>query len=128
VNTRRGPLIAVALLVVAVVLFAVLHRSSDSSNVATGVQKFVIQGNEVEGGPRDVTVNKGDEVRLAATAPFDFQLHIHGYEIEKAGKPGQTVNVSFPATIDGEFEIEVHHLVNGEEASAVEVGNLKVNP
>jgi hypothetical protein len=90
VNTKRGPLIAAALLVVAVVLFVALHRSSDSSNA--------------------------------------FQLHIHGYEIEKAGKPGQTVNVSFPATIDGEFEIEVHHLVNGEEAGAVEVGNLTVNP
>ncbi len=83
------------------VLFVVLHKGGDTSNVTTGVQKFVVKGNQVEGGLRDITVNKGDEVKLEATAPFDFQLHIHGYEIEKEGKPGQTVSVSFPATIDG---------------------------
>jgi hypothetical protein len=127
-QAKRGPIVAAGLLVVAVVLFIVLHKSGDSSNVTTGVQKFVVQGNQIEGGERDLTYNKGDEVKLQATAPFDFELHIHGYEIEKEGKPGQTVSVSFPASLDGEFEVEVHHLVNGQEASAVNVANLKVNP
>jgi hypothetical protein len=127
-NARRGPLVAGGLLIVAVVLFLVLHQGGNSSNVDTGVQRFVVKGSDVEGGARDVTVNKGDHVTLEATANFDFALHLHGYEIEKEGKPGQTVRISFPANIDGEFEIEVHHLVNGEEASAVQVGTLKVNP
>jgi hypothetical protein len=121
-------MIGIALVVVAVVLFLVLHKGGNSSNVDTGVQKFVVKGSQVEGGTRDVTVNKGDQVTLEATANFDFALHLHGYELEKEGKPGQMVRISFPATIDGEFEIEVHHLVNGEEASAVQVGTLRVNP
>jgi hypothetical protein len=127
-NPRRGPLVAGGLLIIAVVLFIVLHQGGNSSNVDTGAQKFVVKGGDVEGGARDVTVNKGDHVTLEATANFDFALHLHGYEIEKEGKPGQTVRISFPANIDGEFEIEVHHLVHGQEASAVQVGTLKVNP
>ncbi len=127
-SSRRGPLVAGGLLIVAVVLFLVLHKGSDSSNVDAGVQKFVVRDDQIEGGARDVTVNKGDQVTLEATANFDFSLHLHGYELEKEGKPGQTVRISFPADIDGEFEIEVHHLVNGKEASAVQAGTLKVNP
>jgi FtsP/CotA-like multicopper oxidase with cupredoxin domain len=119
---------AAALLVVAIVLFAVLHKSGDSSTVTTGVTRIDVKNGAVVGGVRDITVNKGDTVRLAVTADFDNQVHIHGYEIEKEGKPGKTVNVSFPATIDGEFEIEDHHLVNGEETSAVQIANLTVNP
>ena len=127
-NSRRGPLVAGGLLIVAVVLFLVLHKSGNTSNVDTGPQKFVVKGAQVEGGERDVTVNKGDKVTLEATANFDFALHLHGYELEKEGRPGQTVRISFPANIDGEFEIEVHHLVHGEETSAVQAGTLVVNP
>ncbi len=127
-TSNRGPLVAGGLLIVAVALFLVLHKGSDSSRVDAGVQKFVVRGDQVEGGARDVTVNKGDHVTLEATANFDFALHLHGYELEKEGGPGQAVRISFPASIDGEFEIEVHHLVNGQEAGAVQVGTLKVNP
>jgi hypothetical protein len=127
-SSKRGPVIAAGLLVIVVVLFVVLHKGGNTSNVSTGVQKYVVKGNQVVGGPRDVTVNKGDTVKIAATANFDFQLHIHGYEFEKKGKPGKTAEISFPANLDGEFELEVHHLVNGEEAGAVEIGTLKVNP
>lgn len=127
-NSRRGAIASAGLLVVAVVLFAVLHKSGDSGNVTTGIQKFVVKGDKVVGGERTLTYNKGDEIKMAATAPFDFELHIHGYEIEKEGKPGQTVSVSFHASIDGEFEVEIHHLVNGAEASALSAATLKVNP
>jgi FtsP/CotA-like multicopper oxidase with cupredoxin domain len=127
-SSKRAPLMAAALLVVAIVLFVVLHKGGDSSTVTTGVTRIDVKNGAVVGGVRDITVNKGDTVRLAVTSDFDNQVHIHGYEIEKEGKPGQTVNVSFPATIDGEFEVEDHHLVNGEETSAVQIANLTVNP
>jgi heme/copper-type cytochrome/quinol oxidase subunit 2 len=127
-SSRRGPVIAAALLALAVVLFAVLHKSGDSSTVTTGTTRIEVKNGAVVGGIRDITVNKGDPVRLAVTSDFHNQVHIHGYEIEKRGKPGQTVNVTFPATIDGEFEIEDHHLVGGEETSAVQIANLTVNP
>ncbi len=127
-SSRRGPLIGAVLLVVAIGLFVVLHKGGDSSSVDTGVQRYDVKGSTIQGGPRDVTVNKGDKVKIAATANFDFALHIHGYEIEKEGKPGQTVQVSFPADVDGEFELEVHHLVNGEETSSVQLGNPPGQP
>ena len=53
---------------------------------------------------------------------------MHGYELEKDVKPGQTAKFDFPATAEGEFEIEVHHLVNGEEQTGVQVAELKVTP
>lgn len=127
-SSKRAPLTALALLLAAIVLFAVLHKSGDSSTVTTGVTSIDVKNGSVVGGVRDITVNKGDTVKLAVTSDFENQVHIHGYEIEREGKPGQTVEVSFPATIDGEFEIEDHHLVNGQETSAVQIANLTVNP
>ena len=53
---------------------------------------------------------------------------MHGYELEKDVKPGQTAKFDFPATAEGEFEVEVHHLVNGEEQTGVQVAELKVTP
>ena len=65
--------------------------------------------------------DKGDTVRFQVKAPADEEVHIHGYDIKKDVKAGQTVNVSFKATIDGIFEIEF-------ENSATQIAELRVDP
>ena len=65
--------------------------------------------------------SKGDTVRFQVKAPADEEVHIHGYDIKKDVKAGQTTPISFKATIDGIFEIEF-------EDSAKQIAELRVDP
>ena len=65
--------------------------------------------------------DKGDTVRFRVRAPEDEEVHIHGYDIKKDVKGGETENISFKATIDGIFEIEF-------EDSGTQIGELRVDP
>jgi FtsP/CotA-like multicopper oxidase with cupredoxin domain len=135
---RLGVLAAV--IVAAVVVFIVLkndHSDNGGSDEVTvtspsgvtttesPVQRLSVDasGNPV-GGVKTLTVNKGDQVRLEVTlARPEEEIHVHGYDKEA---PAETspVRLSFPANLDGIFEIEVHH-TDGTEA---EIGTLRVNP
>ena len=65
--------------------------------------------------------DKGETVRFQVKAPEDEEVHIHGYDIKKDVKAGETEKVSFKATIDGIFEIEFEH-------SAKQIAELRVDP
>jgi hypothetical protein len=130
-----------AVIVAAVVLFIVLQSdNSDNgdnntevtvrspSGVTTTeepVQMLSVDasGNPV-GGVKTLTYNKGDQVRLEVTLAKPMEeIHVHGYDKEVPAQKSP-VRLSFPANIDGIFEIEVHH-PDGTEA---EIAELKVNP
>jgi hypothetical protein len=66
-------------------------------------------------------VDKGETVRFRVKAPENEEVHIHGYDIKKDVKAGQTSRVSFEASIDGIFEIEFEH-------SATQIAQLRVDP
>ena len=65
--------------------------------------------------------DKGETVRFQVRSPEDEEVHVHGYDIKKDVKAGQTAPVSFKATIDGIFEIEF-------EESATQIAELRVDP
>jgi hypothetical protein len=116
-----------AVIVAAVVVFIVLQNndSSDSGDTAKGVQTLSVDadGNPV-GGVKTLTYNKGDQVELHVNlAKPEEEVHVHGYEIEKPAEHSP-VTFSFPAKLDGVFEIEVHRL-DGTEGPIAE---LHVNP
>jgi heme/copper-type cytochrome/quinol oxidase subunit 2 len=77
---------------------------------------------------RDIEIARGDQVRIDVTPDVPAEVHVHGYEFAKDVKPGQTASFDFPATAEGVFEVEVHHLVNGQEETGVPVAELKVTP
>jgi hypothetical protein len=121
---RVGLLVAVV--AAAVIVFVVLKddNSDSSSDTATGVQVLTVNNGEPAGGEKTLTYNKGEQVQ------FDVRLdkpeeavHVHGYEIEKPAEHSP-VSFSFPAKLDGVFEIELHKL-DGTEAPIAE---LHVNP
>jgi hypothetical protein len=70
-----------------------------------------------------VIAKKGDSVMIRGISEEDGEMHVHGYDKEKALKSGKITRITFKATIDGEFPIEFH-LSSGE----VKVGILRVNP
>jgi FtsP/CotA-like multicopper oxidase with cupredoxin domain len=122
---RLGLLAAV--IVAAVVLFIVLNNSNSdtSSGTAHGVQTLNVDksGNPV-GGVKTLTYNKGDRVRLhVVLAAPEEEVHIHGYEIEKPAQQSP-VAFSFPAKLDGVFEVEVHR----PDMTEGPIAELHVNP
>jgi hypothetical protein len=77
----------------------------------------VLTGEEVE----DIRVEKGETVRFRVKSPQDDHVHIHGYDIMKDVKAGETTRIFFKATIDGIFEIEF-------EDAQKPIAELRVDP
>jgi hypothetical protein len=124
---RLGVLAVV--IIAAVVVFIVLkddNGNDDSNTDATkGVQVLNVDasGNPV-GGEKTLTYNKGDQVQFRVNlAKPEEAVHVHGYEIEKPADRSP-VTFSFPANLDGVFEIEVHRLDHTEGP----IAELHVNP
>jgi hypothetical protein len=132
--SRLGLLVAV--IAAAVVLFVVLKDSGDSGGddggngagdtgpTAPRVQLLTVKNGDPVGGVKTLTYDKGDEVQLEVRLDEpEEEIHVHGYEIERPAEHSP-VRLSFPANLDGVFEIEVHRL-DGTEA---EIAELRVNP
>jgi FtsP/CotA-like multicopper oxidase with cupredoxin domain len=115
-----------AVVVAAVVVFIVLknNNSDTSSDTAKGVQVLNVSNGNPVGGVKTLTYNKGDQVQLEVrlNSPEEA-VHVHGYEIEKPAEHSP-VNFSFPADLDGVFEVEVHRLDKTEGS----IAELHVNP
>jgi hypothetical protein len=137
-TARLGVLAAV--IAAAVVLFIVL-QSDDSddgdgsttvsatttgtvTNAAPPADVLTVRNGEPVGGVKTLTYDKGDEVRLQVRLNTpEEEVHVHGYEISE---PAETspVRLSFPAKLDGIFEIELHKL----DGSETQIAELRVNP
>ncbi len=85
------------------------------------VPTIVIQDGAPKGGVTELEFDKGDEVRFAVESNTDQEIHIHGYEIEEEIPAGETVDVEFPADLDGIYEIESH-------SSGQQLAELRVTP
>ena len=136
-QTRAARLgLLVAVIAAAVVLFVVLKESGDSGGddggngradnanpTAARVQVLTVKDGDPVGGVKTLTYDKGDEVQLEVRLDEpEEEIHVHGYEIERPAEHSP-VRLSFPANLDGVFEIEVHRL-DGTEA---EIAELRVN-
>jgi hypothetical protein len=133
---RLGVLVAV--IAAAVVLFIVLDSGGDDDNgkgdtgtasttgntTTTGPTVISVRDGEPVGGVQQVTSDKGDQVMLEIRLNRpEEEIHVHGYEVEEPAEHSP-VRLSFPAKLDGIFEIEVHH-TDGTEA---EIAELRVDP
>ena len=130
--------VVVAVIAAAVVLFIVLDSGSDDDSgdghpgtvstsagtTTAGPTVIDVRDGEPLGGVQQVTYDKGDQVDLEVRLNRpEEEVHVHGYEIEEPAQHSP-VRLSFPAKLDGIFEIEVHH-TDGTEA---EIAELRVNP
>jgi hypothetical protein len=132
---RLGLLVAV--ITVAAVLFVVLQSSDGSgddgggkasttgtTSTTEGPRILTVNDGEPVGGVKSLTYEKGERVDLEIRLNEpEESVHVHGYEIEKPAERSP-VRLSFPADLDGIFEIEVHRL-DGTEA---EIAELRINP
>jgi FtsP/CotA-like multicopper oxidase with cupredoxin domain len=110
------------------VLFIVLKGGDEGGNdggeVAKATQVLTVDNGEPAGGVKTLTYDKGDQVSIEVRLNTpEEEIHVHGYEIEKPAEKSP-VRLSFPAKLDGVFEIEVHRL----DGSEGEIAELHVNP
>jgi hypothetical protein len=82
---------------------------------------ITVVGGRPQGGVRKVSFEKGDRVRLRVRSDTADEIHIHGYDLAKDVAAGGQVRFSFPASIEGRFEIELEH-------AGVQIATLEVAP
>jgi hypothetical protein len=142
----RG-LIGLAALAAVVVLFVVLAGGDDDSDntgtaqtqpatgatVTTGqgqadskpkkpaVPRIVVVGGKPRGGVERLSYESGDRVQFTVTSDVADEVHVHGYDISKDVPAGGTVRFSFPARIEGVFEVEL-------EGRKQQIAELRVSP
>jgi hypothetical protein len=86
------------------------------------VNTIRVVGGEPEGGAQDITVNKGETVRIKVESPdTSGEVHVHGYDFIKDLEAGGSVTFSFKADIEGVFEIEL-------EETKTPLAELSVEP
>jgi hypothetical protein len=132
--------IVVALIAAAVVLFVVLSDDGDGDGTTTPttpaaektdqekeakpkpeVTTIVVKGGQPVGGVQELQYTRGEEVRFEVESDVAEEVHVHGYDLIKDVAPGKPVSFSFPAEIDGVFEVEL-------EGSHTQIAELTVQP
>jgi hypothetical protein len=131
----------VALVAAAVVLFVVLQDDDEAGEQAATtttptateeqgkkagepkpeVTTIVVEGGQPIGGVQELEYRRGEEVRFDVEADIAEEVHVHGYDVIKDVAPGKPVSFSFPADIDGVFEVEL-------EGSHTQIAELTVLP
>ena len=69
--------------------------------------RVVVKGGKPVGGIQRATVKKGQTVAIVVHSDVADEVHVHGYDLHKDVPAGGTVQITFPATIPGEFEAEL---------------------
>ena len=85
------------------------------------VPQVNVKNGKAAGGIEKIEVNKGDRVRFVVNSDVSDEIHVHGYDFKKDVKAGGKASFSFPAKIDGVFEIEL-------ESRGEQIAELTVNP
>lgn len=52
-------------------------------------------------------VKLGEPVTIRVTVDVADEVHVHGYDLAKAVKPGEPLTIDFAADIPGQFEVEL---------------------
>jgi hypothetical protein len=147
-NQRLGFLgIALAIAVAAVVVFSAGGGGNDTGETASGTdtpaatatpepqeaspgaeetpeptptprpKPPLLTGEEV----RTLTFEEGQTVRFRVRSDVPEEIHVHGYDRYADVPAGETVTMSFKATITGIFEVEFHN-------AGQPIAELKVEP
>jgi hypothetical protein len=118
---------AVALLCAVAVtgLAACGGSESDGGHSITEAQNanptIVVKNGEPVGGVEELEYSAGDQIRFEVDSDVADEIHVHGYDLMKDVPAGGTVSFSFPAEIEGIFEVEL-------EGRKEQIAELRVNP
>lgn len=93
-----------------------------SAPPAVEFEQIRVQSGKPAGGVRTITVKKGARVRIQVSSQDTSDvIHLHGYDITRDLKAGDSVRFSFQSDAEGIFEIEL-------EGVHTQIGKLVVEP
>ncbi len=95
------------------------ERRRSSETEATEIE---IRDGEIVGGAEEIEVERGERVEFEVTSDAPDEIHVHGYELTKQVGPGDPARFSFPADLEGIYEVEAHHIGD------VVIAELRVSP
>jgi hypothetical protein len=119
-RTQRLRLLAIAAgiaIVAVVVIVATSGGGNDTGSDTTTGTVPVLHAGKVTA----MKFTQGDQVTFKVKADKADEVHVHGYDLMKDAKAGETLTFSFKATITGVFEIEF-------EGAKEKIGELAVEP
>jgi Cu-Zn family superoxide dismutase len=88
---------------------------------AGAVPTIEVRNDEPLGGIQELEFSAGDEIRFKVSSDVAEEIHVHGYDIAKDVPANGSVVFSFPADIEGIFEVEL-------EGLGTQIAELRVNP
>lgn len=85
------------------------------------VPTIVVRNGEPVGGVKELDYDAGDQIRFTVRSDVADEVHVHGYDLAKGVPAGGSVSFSFPADIEGIFEVEL-------EERVAQIAEITVNP
>jgi hypothetical protein len=95
--------------------------TTTQTQTVEAAQQISIRSGKPVGGVKELEYDKGDRVKFIVTSDVADEIHVHGYDVKRDVPAGGSVRFSFPAGIEGVFEIELH---NSEQ----QIAELRVSP
>jgi hypothetical protein len=120
-RTQRFAMLGVALVIVVAAAIIIGTGGSDSTSASSGATTIEVRDAKPVGGVKTVTYKKGDTIDLTVKSDTADEVHFHGYDVAKDVEAGGSVQFKFPATIEGEFEVEL-------EQRKEQLASVKVEP
>jgi FtsP/CotA-like multicopper oxidase with cupredoxin domain len=85
------------------------------------VDRVRVRAGAPVGGAKTLEYRRGDRIRLRVTADAPDEVHVHGFDVEKAVGPKAPATFNIAADIEGRFEVELH-------GSGAQIATLEVSP
>jgi hypothetical protein len=97
-------------------------RWEDAGSVTAGeIPTIVVRDGEPVDGVAELEFSAGEEVRFRVSSDQAEEIHVHGYDISEDVPAGGTVEIAFPAELEGIYEAELEEL-------GVQIAELQINP
>ncbi len=101
---------------------ATTTATTPSQPPAPQFTRIRVQNGEAVGGVKTINVKRGERARiLVSSQDTSDEVHVHGYDISRDLKAGDSVRLSFVADAEGIFEIEL-------EEAHTQIARLVVEP
>ena|SRR5215470_11990256 len=108
----------------ATMLLAATGASMQTGHAAELVYDLSITDGKVAENMRSIRVKQGDVVKLRWSTDRPVIVHLHGYDIEKAVKPGVATDMTFTARATGRFAVHLHQAAGAPAGQAHEEAPL----
>jgi hypothetical protein len=82
---------------------------------------IVVRNGEPVNGVETLEFSAGEQAEFRVSSNTATEVHVHGYDIEEEVPAGGTATFSFPAELEGIYDVELH-------PSEEQIAELRVNP